>query len=212
MRTVIAMAVAALVASLVTLAVVGGQPEAQQAAAGSLTALDYVEIEQLVARYAYAIDTCGDNGYDYARLYTPDGVYIDNYSVNAFDIEGGVRHEGYEALARVAGGGGDDGCQNSQRWDLNHVLVNHVITPTSEGATGRVYLVELWGGTDPSHTLRAGGYEDEYVKTADGWRFKTRAHVRDKAWHPASLQTPDLMSPPRPTPGPLGRPRQNPGQ
>jgi hypothetical protein len=205
MRRWTSIAATAGVACLVTLVVV----RAQQPRTGSLTALDYVEIQQLVARYAFAIDTCGDNGYDYARLYTPDGVYIDQYSDAGF-AKGGVRSEGYEALARVAGGGKQAiPCASSQRWDLNHVLVNHVITPTAEGATGRVYLVELWGGTDPSHALRAGGYEDVYVKTIDGWRFRTRTHVRDKAWHPAGLQTPDMMSPRRPTPGPLGRPRPN---
>jgi hypothetical protein len=203
MRTWTTVFATAVIASLATLAAV----RAQQPSSGSLTALDYIEIQQLVARYAFAIDTCGGNGYDYARLYTPDGVYIDKYSDNGFS-RGGVRAAGYEALASVAGGGKQPGaCANTQRWDLNHVLVNHVITPTPQGASGRVYLVELWGGTDPSHVLRAGGYEDEYVKTADGWRFKTRTHVRDKAWHPASLQTADLMSPKRPTPGPLGRPR-----
>ena len=208
MRRWTTVAGAAVVASLLTLVAVRGQ----QPSSGSLTALDYVEIQQLAARYAFAIDTCGDNGYDYARLYTPDGVYIDKYSDAGFS-KGGVRSEGYEALARVAGGGKQaNPCANSQRWDLNHVLVNHVITPTAEGATGRVYLVELWGGTDPSHALRAGGYDDVYVKTSNGWRFKTRTHVRDKAWHPANLQTPDMMSPKRPTPGPLGRPRPNPAE
>jgi hypothetical protein len=203
MKTSITVIATALVASVLTLVAVRGQ----QRSGGSLTALDYAEIQQLVARYAFAIDTCGDNGYDYARLYTRDGVYIDKYSDAGFS-KGGVRAEGYEALAIVAGGGKQaNACANTQRWDLNHVLVNHVITPTPDGATGRVYLVELWGGTDPSHVLRAGGYDDVYVKTSEGWRFKTRTHVRDKAWHPAALQTPDMMSPKRPTPGPLGRPR-----
>lgn len=208
MRTWTLVIATAIAASLSTLGVIS----AQQKPAVTLTALDYAEIQQLVARYAYAIDTCGDNGYDYARLYTPDGVYIDKYSAGAF-AKGEIRHEGYEALAIVAGGGKvANPCANSQRWDLNHVLVNHVITPTPDGATGRSYLVELWGGTEPTHALRAGGYEDVYVKTANGWRFKSRAHVRDKAWHPAKLQTPDLMSPRRPTPGPLGAPRPNPAE
>ena len=33
----------------------------------TLTALDYAEITQLINRYAYGIDTCGGNGYDYAN-------------------------------------------------------------------------------------------------------------------------------------------------
>src|SRR5262245_31316442 len=37
-----------------------------------LTALDYLEIEQLVYRYGYALDTGTDNGNGYADLYAPD--------------------------------------------------------------------------------------------------------------------------------------------
>lgn len=192
--------VAVVGGGLVTLVVVN----AQQGRA-ELTGQDYAEIQQLVARYAHAIDTCADNGHEYARLYTADGVFIDLYSENGFS-KGGVRAEGYDRLAAVAGGG-PNGCRDSPRWDLTHLMVNHVITPSPEGATGRVYLIEVWGGTDPSHVVRAGGYEDVYVRTPDGWRFQSRAHVRDKAWHHPGLQTPNLQSPPRPTPGPLGQPR-----
>ena len=35
---------------------------------GELTAQDYIEIQQLIAKYARAIDTCSNNGYDYADL------------------------------------------------------------------------------------------------------------------------------------------------
>ena len=34
---------------------------------GALTAQDYAEITQLINRYAYGIDTCGGNGFDYAN-------------------------------------------------------------------------------------------------------------------------------------------------
>ena len=207
MRTGLMMAATAVVSVAATLALTGSGRAQEPDPASGLTALDYIEIQQLVARYAHAIDTCTDDGYDYARLYTPDGVYIDQYSDAGFETPGGMRYEGTEALAAIAGGGTDNPCPDTQRWDLNHAMVNHVITPTPEGATGRVYLVELWGGTDPSHVLRAGGYEDVYVPTPGGWRIEQRTHVRDKAWHPEDLQTADMMSPDRPTPEPLGRPR-----
>ena len=47
----------------------------QKVTGGTLTAADYVEIQQLVARYSYAVDTHADNGYAYADLFTPDGVF-----------------------------------------------------------------------------------------------------------------------------------------
>ena len=65
----------------------------------------------------------------------------------------------------------------------NHFLVNHQITPSAEGARGKAYLLWGRGPTQPNvieDTIYRGDfYEDIYVKTARGWRFKQRAHVRD---------------------------------
>src|SRR5262245_63320914 len=41
-----------------------------------LTAQDYLDIQQLVARYAYAMDSGADNGFAYADLFTPDGEFV----------------------------------------------------------------------------------------------------------------------------------------
>jgi SnoaL-like domain len=81
----------------------GGQAAARPIA---LTALDYFEIQQLVAKYARAIDTCSNNGYDYADLFTSDGFFapFQNGVV-------GTRFQGRERLAE-ASGGGSRGCKN----------------------------------------------------------------------------------------------------
>jgi SnoaL-like protein len=47
----------------------------QRVTGGSLTAADYIEIQQLVARYGYAVDTHADNGYAYADLFAADGTF-----------------------------------------------------------------------------------------------------------------------------------------
>ena len=44
----------------------------------ALTAMDYIQIKQLVNRYAFAVDTGSRNGYDYADLFAPDGVFDSN--------------------------------------------------------------------------------------------------------------------------------------
>ena len=44
----------------------------------ALTAMDYIQIKQLVNRYAFALDTGSRNGYDYADLFSPDGVFDSN--------------------------------------------------------------------------------------------------------------------------------------
>jgi hypothetical protein len=137
-----------------------------------LTALDYIQIQQLVAKYARAIDTCSNNGYDYADLYTPDGIFLPE--VNGKHITG---IQGREKLAEVSGGG-SKGCKNVGwiQQGVHHIYVNHIITPTSEGATGTVDMMMIGLGGDPNKIESDGYYEDVYVKTAQGWRFKQRTH------------------------------------
>jgi hypothetical protein len=137
-----------------------------------LTALDYIEIQQLVARYARAIDTCSNNGYDYADLFTPDGIFLP--MVNGRSITG---IQGREKLAEVSGGG-SRGCKNVG-WieqGVRHIYTNHVITPTRDGATGTVDMLMIGLGGDPNKIEYDGYYEDIYVKTPQGWRFKQRTH------------------------------------
>ena len=92
-----------------------------------LTALDYFEIQQLVAKYARAIDTCSNNGYDYADLFAEDGYF-------APEVNGkvGNKAQGRERLAEISGGG-SRGCKNVGwiRQGVKHLYVNHIITPTA---------------------------------------------------------------------------------
>lgn len=137
-----------------------------------LTALDYFQIQQLIAKYARAIDTCSNNGYDYADLYTPDGIFLP--IVNGKAIPG---IQGREKLAEVSGGG-SKGCKNVP-WieqGVHHIYVNHIITPTPEGAAGTVDFMMIGLGGDPNKIENDGYYDDIYVKTTQGWRFKQRTH------------------------------------
>ena len=70
-------------------------------------------------------------------------------------------------------------------------MLNPVITPSPEGATGRTYLVQL-EMRGPGTVDRHGGYEDVFVRTPEGWRIKTRTHVRNKAWYAPTIQSTDL--------------------
>ena len=144
----------------------------QKAMSAELTALDYFQIQQLVARYARAIDTCSNNGYDYADLYTPDG-----YFAPSMDGKVDLKFQGRERLAEVSGGGAQ-GCKNVPwiKEGLHHIYVNHIITATAEGATGTVDMLMIGLGGDPNKIEYDGYYEDVYVKTPQGWRFKSRIH------------------------------------
>jgi hypothetical protein len=138
----------------------------------TLTALDYFEIGQLVAKYARAIDTCSNNGYDYADLFTPDGFFAP-----AKDGVVGARWQGRERLAE-ASGGGVRGCKNVGwiRQGVRHIYVNHIITPAADGATGTVDMLMIGLDGDPGKIRHDGYYADTYRKTPQGWRFASRIH------------------------------------
>ncbi|HUK32526.1 MAG TPA: nuclear transport factor 2 family protein, partial [Vicinamibacterales bacterium] len=137
-----------------------------------LTALDYIQIQQLVAKYAQYIDTCSNNGYDYADLFAEDGFFAPFR-----DGQVGPKAQGREALARVSGGG-PNGCTGAGwiRQGVHHLYVNHIITPTPEGASGQVNMLMIGLGGDKNKIEHDGYYEDAYVKTPQGWKFKSRIH------------------------------------
>ena len=120
-RTVIALI--ALATALTGLALV--KVVAQSRPAPVLTAMDYVQIRQLVTRYAYALDTGGNNGYDFADLFTPDGQFIDP---NA---------KGREQLAALA--------RSPLLGPLStiHYAMGLVLEATADGAIGRQYVMEF---------------------------------------------------------------------
>lgn len=132
-----------------------------------LTAEDRLEIQELLHRYMFILDA-GENhdlGYGYADLYTEDGTF-------------GSRPSGRESLAAAAGRTSDGGySQVHQRGPDNqiHLNVGEIIVPTDEGARGISYLLMIDGPANQIYW--AGWYEDVYVKTPRGWRFKSRMHV-----------------------------------
>jgi len=129
-----------------------------------LTPLDYLEIRQLVARYAYAVDTGAENGDVYASLFSPDGAFADRT---------GRETKGRDALAALA--------RRNTRGQQSafHFIVNHVIEPSPEGAVGKQYLLQLriGDGERPNDVFGGGHYDDVYVKTPGGWRFKRRQFI-----------------------------------
>ena len=156
----------ALMAAVLSVSMLPMAGDAQQkgkvtAKAPGLTPLDYIEIQQLAIRYSYGLDTGADNGYMYADVFTPDGEFVGRQVPLT---------QGREALARVA-----RSVRKANRMYVRHFIANHVIEPSVEGATGKVYLrvvdCEEW---QPSSIYIGGHYEDVYVKTTEGWRIKRR--------------------------------------
>ena len=108
-----------------------------------LTPLDYVEIRQLAARYAHAVDQGADDGYAYADLFAPGANF-------------GKRPDGTtlpSSRSRPAGA--------RRRW---HFIVNHVIEPTEDGAKGREYMLHLRTASGTSRT-RSGAAATTKTRT-----------------------------------------------
>jgi len=136
-------------------------PESRNPNPGRLTAEDYIEIQQLVARYPYALDQNPDEGLSYANLFTPDAVFRQ------------PRTEGRQNLATMA-----SRAPHGAKY-TRHFLANHVIEATTDGAVGKQYLVavDIGESGQPSSIFLGGHYEDVYARTPEGWRFKTRTFI-----------------------------------
>jgi hypothetical protein len=140
--------------------VAGAILRAQQrgAAVTTLTPQDYIDIQQLVSSYAYGLDGNTDNGATYASLFAPGGIF------------GRPRTEGRDNLAALA---------NREPHGANyvrHFIANHVIEPSPGGAIGREYavIIDIGESGQPGRIFLGGRYDDEYVKTPQGWKFKMR--------------------------------------
>ena len=132
-------------------ALAAGTAGAQQA----LTAQDRADIQELMARYAKALGSCAAE--EYADLFVPETGYF------ASNIRGEVAgRDRLMALVRserhcTGQAPGTAGAAAAPR-----PVPMVTIESTAKGITGRAEL----GG--------AGHYDDEYVKTPKGWRFKAR--------------------------------------
>jgi actinorhodin biosynthesis protein ActVIA len=127
--------------------------------AEELSAQDYIDIEQLYATYNHAIDS-GD-GEAWAATFTPDGTF------NKFT--GHDQLVGFIQRWKEEMNGG-----NRRHWNTNLRIV-----PSKDGATASVFLMLVDVST--KSIVATGMYNDTLVKTATGWRFKTRATKMDAA-------------------------------
>ena len=161
-----------MVIALVTLAASALGPQAVWAA-GKLSAMDYIEIQQLVNRLNLALDYCGNGGRDFAALFTDDGEYV-------VDEAGQKRSfRGPEQLAGLAGGPDCAVTRTAPRMYLSHLAENLIIEPAVNGAHGISYAI--YPGRkgkvfQPDVAGQVGLYHDEFVRTAKGWRLKLRRH------------------------------------
>lgn len=77
-----------------------------------------------------------------------------------------------------------------------HAVMNPIIEIEGDFARGHWHLIAAGRLPDDSSTLGVGGYEDEYVRTPDGWRIKLmrviwgRGTALPEGW---TMDDPNLM-------------------
>jgi hypothetical protein len=129
----------------------------QRKSSGSLTTQDYIDIQQLYARYNQTIDRRDAEGW--AGTFVADGTF-NNLT-------------GHDALVGFIKERQGDGGRR-RHWN-NNLL----ITGTPEGASASVYLLLYDTNVTPPVVVTSGRYEDTLVKTSQGWRFKKRTTETD---------------------------------
>jgi len=138
------------------------QTKAAARGASALTDQDRSEIRDLVARYAQALGSCAAD--DYANLFTSDGTFTSD------DFRGARHRALYGTRGTLRG-----------RDELRELVRTEEFClegkPSTAGArpAPSVAIEPAPEGARGSAPLGNGGrYEDVYVKTAEGWRFKSR--------------------------------------
>ena len=156
--------------TLVTILVVGavaggGWAYAQRSGGGvrPLSGADIAEIQQLYARY--------NQGWDFRDV----DLYLSAYTDDAvFTTGAGEAYAGKKAIKDYLTAGFAKGVSA----DVTHNNTSVLITPTAEGARGRAYWMTVNVLAQPPAFAGAGYYEDTFVKTANGWRMKSRKSTR----------------------------------
>jgi len=128
---------------------------AQSRKSKDLTVQDYTEIQQLYARYNFAIDV--NDADNMVATFTDDGEFYNGSRVN------GIGRDGILTFMH-----------NRNRHQVRHWNSGLMITGTQDGAKGAVYLLTVNVGVKPPSLIDAAKYDDTLVKTPKGWRFKKR--------------------------------------
>jgi len=165
-----------LAAFLATIGVcAAGFPQSSARGGAAVSPVDRAAIEQLLAAYNQALSSCAST--QYASLFTPDGTFTSD------DFRGATHRRLYGKTATLSGHDKlvelvetEEFCLNPQQRAARAsargpaaAFTNLRLEVAVEGIRG---VLPLGNG---------GRYEDVYVKTADGWKFKSRNVVMPAA-------------------------------
>ncbi len=163
---------AALGAALLLLVFIREDAIAQRAT--PLTAMDYIEIQQLVNKLNFALDYCTNGGQDFADLFVEGG----QFTIDSGDGKPRTRST-REQLISLAAGPDCESRKNPPSSYILHLSESLVIEPTADGARGMSYAIypaKAGKYLNEDTAGQLGIYHDVYVKTPSGWRFQSRRH------------------------------------
>lgn len=126
----------------------------------ALSTDDHIAIQQLYARYNFAIDD--GKAADWAACFTADGTFASPNGTFA----------GKDQLLAFATGFGE-------QLKVRHWVNNLVVEADGPGAKGACYLLLLNRKTNPASPMATATYDDRLAKTAGGWRFTSRSVAMD---------------------------------
>ena len=144
-------------------------PARAYAQSATVSPADRSAIQQLLSRYNEALQTCASQ--QYADLFTIDGTFTSD------DFRGAKHRELYGKSAKLAGHDKlvelvetEEFCLNPQQRAARATgrtrsapsFANLMLQPDGESVRGVLPLAS------------GGRYEDVYVKTSNGWKFKSR--------------------------------------
>jgi hypothetical protein len=132
-----------------------------------LSLLDRVEIEELIARYNWAIDT--SDGPGLADTFTADGAFV-----------GTREFRGREALIGFGAGTHHGPIPPAQHW-----VTNMVLEGDTELARLKAYFVRQNVEDGQVITTNLGYYDDELVRVEGRWLFSVRRFI---LWPPAAAR------------------------
>lgn len=135
---------------------------------------DRLEIEELLARYAWALDDKRFDGLD--AVFTPD-AFLDYTATGG---EKGSYAEVKAWLAKVL----------PHFPTYQHYVTNKVIELDGDNATSRSALYNPMGmkkGDTTSFFFVGGEYHDKLVRTSDGWRITER--IEKQTWADGNVPT-----------------------
>lgn len=128
---------------------------------------DRLEIHELVARYAWSLDT-GDED-EFVDCFCREGELV----WDVFETEG--RWRGAQALRGFIG----YFRQRPESAGRQHHVSNLVVTPTATGANARSYVLVALRSAEGPHLLHVmGHYADELQRENGRWLFSRRI-IRD---------------------------------